>query len=203
MTNCGCEPIPADTQDQRPTLWTALALNALMFAMEVGGGITINSTGLVADGLDMLSDACVYAIALAAIGRSSRFKANAATISGFMLLLLGAGLVIDVIRRLFEGGSPQGAWMIAISLPALAVNIIVLRLLARQRSKEVHMRAAWIFTRADIIANAAVILSGIAVLATQIHYFDLAVGAAIGAYVIKEAFEILSEARTAKASSRT
>ena len=38
-----------------------------MFVLELGRGIAINSTGLVADCLDMLSDACVYAIALAAI----------------------------------------------------------------------------------------------------------------------------------------
>jgi len=202
VTNCGCKPTQTEAQEQSRILWTALTLNALMFVTEVAGGIAIDSTGLVADGLDMLSDACAYAIALAAIGRSSRFKANAAWISGMLLLVLGAGLVADVIRRMFEGGSPQGIWMIAISLPALAVNIIVLRMLAKQRSAEVHMRAAWIFTRADVIANAAVILSGIAVAVTQIRYFDLAIGAAIGAYVIREALEIWRETRQAKSASR-
>ena len=87
--------------------------------------------------------------------------------------------------------------MIAVALVALAVNAYVLRLLQTQRSDEVHIRAAWIFTRADVVANAAVILSGVAVLSTGIIYFDLVVGAAIGLYVIKEAMEILREARQA------
>ncbi|WP_281363129.1 cation diffusion facilitator family transporter [Parasphingopyxis algicola] len=173
-------------------------MNAAMFVTEVTAGILINSAGLIADGLDMLSDASVYAIALAAIGRSSRFKANAATWSGVMLLFLGIGLIAEVIRRLFDGSPPDGAWMIAISLVALAINIIVLRLLSRQRSAEVHLRAAWIFTRADVVANAAVILSGLAVFLTSNRYFDLVVGAGIGVYVVKEAFEILREAREAK-----
>jgi cation diffusion facilitator family transporter len=169
-----------------------------MFAIEVSAGLLFNSTGLIADGLDMLSDAAVYAIALVAIGNSLRFKANAAMFSGVALLFLGAGLLWEVVRRIFAGGAPEGIWMMAISIVALTVNIIVLRLLSNQRSDEVHMRAAWIFTRADVVANAAVIASGLAVMATGLRYFDLLVGAAIGAYVIREALEIVAEARQAQ-----
>jgi cation diffusion facilitator family transporter len=172
-----------------------------MFVTEVTAGILVNSAGLIADGLDMLSDASVYAIALAAIERGGRFKANAATWSGLMLLILGIGLIAEVIRRVCDGSPPDGGWMIAVSLVALVVNIVVLRLLSRQRSAEVNLRAAWIFTRADVVANAAVILSGLAVLLTSNRYFDLVVGAAIGVYVVREAFEILREARKARAAA--
>lgn len=89
--------------------------------------------------------------------------------------------------------------MIAVSTVALVVNVTVLRLLSRHRDGEVHIRAAWIFTRADVVANASVILSGLAVLLTGVRYFDLIVGAAISAYVVKEALEILKEAQAAKA----
>jgi cation diffusion facilitator family transporter len=202
MAECGCEPAPADTKAQQRTLWIALALNATMFVAETTAGVIANSTGLIADGLDMLADAAAYGIALAAVGRSGRFKANAAMGSGVLLLLLGIGVVVDVVRRLISGASPEGAWMIAVAAVALTVNAIVLRLLSKQRQKEVHIRATWIFTRADVVANTAVILSGIAVLATGIRYFDLVVGAAIGLYVIKEALEILSEAREARSATR-
>lgn len=198
MADCGCSPPPLETRAQRRALWVALALNAIMFVVEVSIGIVVNSTGLVADGLDMLSDAAVYAIALIAIGNSQRFKANAAMFSGIALLALGIALLAEVARRFVEGGPPEGPWMIAVASIALVVNVVVLRLLSRHRSEEVHMRAAWIFTRADVVANAAVIGSGVAVLATGSRYFDLAVGAAIGLYVIREAFEIISEARQAR-----
>jgi Co/Zn/Cd efflux system component len=103
-----------------------------------------------------------------------------------------------VVRRFISGEPPEGAWMMAVAAVALAVNATVLRLLSKQRQDEIHIRATWIFTRADVVANIAVILSGLAVLATGIRYFDLAVGAAIGIYVAKEALEILKEAREAK-----
>lgn len=198
MTDCGCLPPPLETAAQKRALWIALVLNAVMFVVEISAGILASSTGLIADGLDMLSDAAVYAIALIAIGSSQRFKANAAMLSGLALLILGIGLFVEVVRRFFEGSSPEGLWMIAVATVALMVNVIVLRLLSRQRSEEVHLRAAWIFTRADVFANSAVILSGLAVMATGSRYFDLVVGAAIGAYVMREAFEIISEARQAQ-----
>ncbi|MCT2401610.1 cation diffusion facilitator family transporter [Novosphingobium mangrovi (ex Huang et al. 2023)] len=203
MADCGCKPTPATTREQRSTLWIALWLNAAMFLVETATGWFGNSTSLLADGLDMLSDACVYAIALAAIGRGDRFQALAATTSAWALSFLGLGVLFDVIRRLFTGGEPQGAWMIAVSCLALAVNVTVMRLLARHRDGGVHMRAAWIFTRADVIANAAVIVSGGAVMLTGMRYFDLVVGAAIGLYVLREAAEILKEARAARLGAGT
>lgn len=46
-------------------------------------------------------------------------------------------------------------------------------------------------TRADVVVNAAVILSGLEFIATGIRVADDIVGAAIGLYVIREAFEII------------
>ncbi|WP_238532612.1 cation diffusion facilitator family transporter [Novosphingobium pentaromativorans] len=171
-----------------------------MFVVEVTVGLLVGSTAVLADGLDMLSDATVYAIALAAIGRSARFKVNSARLSGVLLLALGIALLWEVARRLQVGVAPEGLWMMAVSLPALAVNVIVLRLLSHQRNGEVHLRAAWIFTRADVVANVAVIFSGLAVMLTGLRYFDLFVGAAIGVYVIREALEILKDARSERNS---
>lgn len=197
MADCGCAPGPVETKAQQRALRAALILNATMFVIEVAAGLHADSTGLVADGIDMLSDASVYAVALAAVGRSNDFKARAATLSGALLLIIGLGVIAEVVWHAINGLEPEGGWMIAVASVALVTNAYVLRLLQKQRRDEVHIRAAWIFTRADVIANAAVILSGAAVLLTGIIYFDLVVGAAIGLYVIKEAAEILREARQA------
>ena len=91
--------------------------------------------------------------------------------------------------------------MVGVAAIALAVNATVLRLLSKQRRDEVHIRATWIFTRVDVIANAAVVVAGIAIYLTGIRYFDLAVGAAIGAYVTKEALEILKHSREARSNA--
>ena len=197
MSDCGCHHEAKDAGERR-ILMIALALNALMAVVGGVAGWIGQSTGLLADALDMLSDAAAYAIGLAAIGRSARFKAHAATASGIALLVLGLGLLLEVVRRIGAGAEPESGWMIATATLSLAVNLTVLRLLAPLKQGEVHLRATWIFTRADVIANVGVIAAGVLVLLLGSPYPDYVIGSLIGLYVVKEAVEILSEARKAR-----
>ena len=196
MSDCGCHHEAKNAQEQR-VLWIALALNA---AMAVIGGIAgwiAHSTGLLADALDMLSDATAYAIGLVAIGRTARFKANAAWLSGSILLVLGIGVLVEVGRRVLQGAEPLSGWMIGTALLSLVVNVTVLRMLSPLKSGEVHLRATWLFTRADVVANIGVILAGVLVWWRANPYPDYVIGTLIGLYVIKEAIEILRDARRA------
>lgn len=201
MSDCGCHHEAKNAQERR-ILTIALVLNAAMAVIGGLAGWFGQSAGLLADALDMLSDASAYAIGLAAIGRGARFKANAAMLSGSVLLVLGLGLLVEVGRRIFQGAEPLSGWMIGTACLSLVVNLTVLRLLAPLKSGEVHLRATWIFTRADVVANIGVILAGILVLVLGSPYPDYVIGSLIGLYVIKEAVEILSEARKARSESR-
>jgi Co/Zn/Cd efflux system component len=198
MRECGCHSEFDDSKMERRILSIALALNATMFVVGIVAGFLGQSTSLIADALDMLADASAYTIALVAVGRSGRFKVGAAGISGSVLLVLGVGVLLDVTRRAFFGSEPESFVMIGIAAVSLAVNANVLRMLGRFRSGEVHLRATWIFTRVDVIANIGVIASGVLVFLTNSRFPDLAVGTAIGIYVIREALEILGEAWTQK-----
>ncbi|MDX1901861.1 MAG: cation diffusion facilitator family transporter [Gammaproteobacteria bacterium] len=194
MSNCGCHQT-ATTDNERKILQIALILNATMFVVGLIAGILAHSTGLIADSLDMLADASAYTIGLYAIGRSLRLKSIAATLSGSLLLVLGVGVLVEVIRRTWLGSVPESTTMIIVASISLLVNSNVLRLLSQFRKAEAHLRATWIFTRADVIVNLGVIISGILVALTHSRFPDLLVGFAIGLYVIKEAFGILKDAR--------
>jgi len=187
---------------ERRTLLTLLAINASMFVVELVAGWLADASGLVADSLDMLADASVYAIALYAVGRSVRLKADAATASGILQIALGAGVLLDVARRFAYGSEPVSALMIGIGLVALAANIACLALIARHREGGVHMRASWIFSANDVIANLGVILSGVLVCSLGSAWPDLVVGAAIGVVVVRGGVKILGEAREARAGGR-
>lgn len=58
-----------------------MAINATMFAVELGVGLIAYLDGLIADLLDMLADAVSYGIALFAVGRASTAKICAALFS--------------------------------------------------------------------------------------------------------------------------
>ena len=197
MSDCGCHH-EAKNAHERRVLMIALALNAAMAVIGGVAGWIAQSTGLLADALDMLSDATAYAIGLVAIGRTARFKANAAWLSGSILLVLGIGVLIEVGRRVIHGAEPLSGWMIGTALLSLVVNVTVLRMLSPLKSGEVHLRATWLFTRADVVANIGVILAGILGLWLGSPYPDFIIGALIGLYVIKEAIEILGDARRAQ-----
>jgi cation diffusion facilitator family transporter len=182
---------------ERRVLTIALSLNALMFVVGIIAGVIAKSTGLIADSLDMLADAGAYGIALVAIRRGGLFKARAATVSGVMLLMLGIGVLGEAIYRGLLQTSPQTGIMLTVAMLSLVVNSSVLYLLGKFRRRAVHMRATWIFTRADVIANAAVIISAVVISLTRLNILDAIVGAGIGLYVCKEAWEILREARKA------
>ncbi|MDE2600449.1 MAG: cation transporter [Rhodocyclaceae bacterium] len=194
--NCECSKVAAQSESEPATLRIALALNATMFVVGIAAGLWAQSSGLMADALDMLADASAYALALFAASRGTPFKRIAARWSGSLLLILGAGIVLDVARRGLVGSEPLGPAMMAFSLASLAINVTVLRMLDKFRHVEAHLRATWIFTRVDVIANIAVFVSGLLVwLAPTLRMADLLVGLAIGLYVAKEALEILREAR--------
>lgn len=194
MSDCGCEVSEVRTAEERRVLRIALALNAAMAVVGGLAGWIAQSTGLLADALDMLADATAYTIALFAIGRSVLFKTRAATLSGGILLALGVGVLFEVSRRLIYGAEPLSEWMIGTALLSLGVNLIVLKILAPMKSGEVHLRATWLFTRADVVANLGVILAGVLVLMLKKPHPDFVIGALIGLYVIKEAIEILRDA---------
>ena len=191
-----CEAPEVKTAQERRILRIALTLNAAMAVVGGLAGWVAQSTGLLADALDMLSDATAYAIALLAIGRSTLFKIRAAILSGSILLILGVGVLAEVGRRLIYGAEPLSEWMIGIALLSLVVNLTVLRMLGPMKSGEVHLRATWLFTRADVVANLGVILAGLLVLWLRVPYPDYVIGTLIGLYVIKEAIEILRDARS-------
>ncbi len=81
MSACGCE-IEVETAGQRRIVAFALVLNAILCAIGFIAGIAAETTGLIADSLDMLADASASTIALVAIGRCGLFKSGAASTSG-------------------------------------------------------------------------------------------------------------------------
>jgi cation diffusion facilitator family transporter len=153
------------------------------------------STSLLADAFDMLADASSYLVALLAIGRSTEFKINAARWNGTMLIVLGLGVVGEAIHRFFAGSEPLGLFIIGFATLSLFVNGAVLIMLSRYRNTdEMHLKATWRDTRADVLVNVGVLASGAAIVITGYGIIDPIVGLAIGMYVIKEGFEIWTEA---------
>ena len=81
--------------------------------------------------------------------------------------------------------------MIGISLLALAANVTCLLLIARHRHGGAHMKASWIFSTNDVLANLGVIAAGALVALTGSRLPDLLIGAAVALLVFVGAVRIL------------
>ena len=190
-----------DASDRAPLMW-ALAINFTLFVGELVAGLLAGSMGLVADSLDMLADAFVYALSLAAVGGSLARKQRLAAGSGYVqgaLALLGFS---EVMRRFLAPPDAPEVWpMIVVSLVALIANVATLRILRRAKRGEAHIEASWIFTSNDIQVNALVIVAGLIVWWSGSLVPDLLAGAVIFLIVANGARRILSMVDASAAES--
>lgn len=184
-------PEPNDDAGESRTLRWLLAINGLMFFVEIIWGMLAQSTGLIADSLDMFADAAVYILALYAVGRSAQLKKHAAHAAGWLQLVLALGALGEVLRRGITGSEPESVAMMGIGAVALVANVACLVLIAKKRHLGAHMKASYIFSANDVIANLGVIVAGALVTWTGSRYPDLVVGVIIGVIVLNGARRIL------------
>ncbi len=200
MSGCDCHVALNDARE-RQTLVRLLLVNGLMFLVEVVVGWLAQSTAVLADSLDMLADASVYAVALYAVGKATVVKAHAARISGLLQIALGLLVLADIVRRALMGSEPVSWLMIGMGGVALVANVYCLVLIARHRGGEVHMRASWIFSKNDVIANVGIIAGGLLVMWLQSSWPDLIIGTLIAVIVIRGGLHILADARQTAAET--
>lgn len=187
---------------QRRLLWTVLLLNGVMFFVEFIAGWMAESSGLIADSLDMLADTLVYAVSLYAVGKAIKYKVNAAILNGILQTLLALAVLLDVILKLAFGNQPETFVMLSIAGLALLVNIVCFALLYSSRNGDINIRASWICSRNDMIMNVGVIVS--AMLVAQLHaaWPDLLIATVIAIIVLHSAIRIIKDAIAVRAGER-
>jgi len=179
-----------DTKEAGVLKWL-LMINAVMFGVEISVGWVAQSTGLIADSLDMFADALVYGVALFVVGHSARLKLRAAHFSGWLQMILALGALSEVLRRFMFGSEPESVLMMSFGFVALIANGVCLVLIAKQKDSGVHMKASWIFSANDVIANLGVMAAGLLVALTGSRYPDLLIGFLIGLIVLNGSRRIL------------
>jgi hypothetical protein len=182
---------PSDPAAERRSLRWLLAINGAMFGVEVLAGWWAESSGLLADGLDMFADAAVYGTALYAAGRGVAAQGRAARLAGWLQVVLALGLFAQVAGHILHGAAPLAGAMMGVSLLALAANVACLLLVARHRDGGAHMKASYIFSANDVLANLGVIVAGAVVAWTGAQWPDWLIGSLIGAMVLAGAVRIL------------
>ncbi|MFA6442893.1 MAG: cation transporter [Sterolibacterium sp.] len=179
---------------QGKTLRIVLAINAVLFLTEFGAGLVANSTSLMADSLDSLGDALVYAVSLYVLSRNDLWRAGAAMLKGVIMLGFGIAVTIAVLAKFSSPVVPVAELIGVFGLFALACNASCLYLLTRHSSDDLNMESVWLCSRNDIVANVGVLLAGAGVALTGSMWPDLLVGAIIAILFLKSALYVISKA---------
>lgn len=179
---------------QKNVLIIVFIINALMFFVEFSFGIISKSTALLADSLDMLGDATVYAFSLFVINRSIKWKAGAAIIKGIIITICGFYVLAEAIFKAFSGILPIANTMGIIGVIALVANCICLIMLLKHRNDDINMKSTWICSRNDIIANLGVLIAAFCVSYFQSKWPDIIIGLIISFVFLRSAIYILKEA---------
>jgi len=190
---CELEGLAVDAR-QRRVLVAVLVINAVMFAAEFSAGVIAGSAALMADAVDMLGDALVYALSLFALARGARWKAGAALAKGGFILLFGVAVMVEVAVKAATGVPPSSTLMLAFGGMALAANLVCLTLLWRYRTADVNMSSTFECSRNDVIANLGVLLAAAGVALLHSPWPDLLVGSAIALLFLRSSIRVLRQA---------
>jgi Co/Zn/Cd efflux system component len=191
---------------QAGTLKIVLAINAVMFAVELTAGLLASSTALLSDSLDNLGDAVTYALSLYVVWRSDEAKARVALVKGALILVAALAVVAQIMHRLVVPATPLFEAMGGVALLALAANATCLALLWKHRQEDVNMSSVWECSRNDIASNLAVFVAAVGVALLGAGWPDLIVAAGLAALLLVSSARVLrrawAELRNAKTSHR-
>ena len=195
MSACcnSCHAPEPDNKGQRRVLWAVLAINAAMFAIEVGAGLAAGSASLQADALDFLGDAANYGISLAVIGMALRYRSSAALVKGLTMAGFGLWVIGIAVWHALHATLPHVETMGVVGLAALLANALSFGLLWAYRGGDANMRSAWICTRNDVVGNLAVLLATLGVFGTGTGWPDVIVAAAMAGLALQGASVVIRQ----------
>jgi cation diffusion facilitator family transporter len=184
-----------DLPRYRRVLWIALAVNALMFFVELAAGYRSGSLSLLADAIDFGGDAANYAVSLAVLSAALTWRARTALLKSFCMMGFGIFVLSRAVWSVFNGVAPDAVTMGAIGLLALVVNVSVAWMLYAFREGDANMRSVWLCSRNDAISNIAVMIAAAGVMGSGSAWPDLAVAAIMAALALSGGWTVMQHAR--------
>ena len=195
MANC-CENQSFDgaSPAYRRALIAVIAINAVMFIVEMTAGVMSGSQALKADALDFAGDTATYGLSLFVIGMSLRTRAVASLIKGASLAAIAVTVLGMTIFRFLNGAPPDAGAMGVVGLLALSANVASVLILLKWRDGDSNVRSVWLCSRNDSIGNIGVILAGGLVALTGTAWPDLIVAVLLAGLFLKSASAITLQA---------
>jgi cobalt-zinc-cadmium efflux system protein len=184
-------------------LAVALALILAFMAAEVVLGVVAGSLALLSDAAHMLVDAAALGLSVGAARLAARPPGGGMTFgfrraeilsaqaNGITLLVLGALIVAEGIRRLVSPPDVQAPIVVATALVGALVNIVALRQVARANRASLNVEGSYRHLLTDLYAFAGTALAGAVVWATGFERADPIASLAVAGSMLAAALPLL------------
>ncbi|BAP78248.1 cation efflux protein [Pseudomonas sp. MT-1] len=197
----GCST-PAVNPSFRKALWVALAINLIMFVVEIISGLRSGSVSLLADAIDFAGDAANYGITLVVLSMGLVWRSRAAMVKGLTMLAFGVFVLGRAGWSVYADVVPEPLTMGVIGTLALIANVVVALMLYAFREGDSNMRSVWLCSRNDAIGNVAVMIAAAGVFGTGSAWPDLVVALVMAGLALSAGFSVVRQARQELASRR-
>ncbi|MGH2982754.1 MAG: cation diffusion facilitator family transporter [Solirubrobacterales bacterium] len=203
MAHQHAHPLGVDTDARR--LGGALGLIAAFMAAEVAAAIVASSLALLSDAAHMLTDGVSIGIAIVALRLAQRPPGGgftyglrraeilSAQVNGVTLLLLGALIVFEGIRRLIDPPDVEGGLVLAVALVGIPVNLAAAWLIRGAERRSLNVEGALQHIVTDLFAFIATAIAGGVILVTGFERADGIASLLIATVMLRAAFLLLRD----------
>jgi cobalt-zinc-cadmium efflux system protein len=186
-------------------LGIAIILNAIIFGVELVGGLLTNSLALISDAMHNLSD--FFALILSYIASkivlwNSNYKKTygyvrveifVAFINSVSLVLIGGYIIYEALQRINNPEPVIGLWMLIIATVGFIANAFSTILLKKDAEHDLNAKSAYLHLLTDAIESLSVIIVGGLIYWFGWNILDPIISIAIGIFIIKSAWNIVLE----------
>lgn len=189
----------------RRWLGIALALITTFMAAEVVVGVMAQSLALISDAAHMLTDAASIVLALIAMRLSARparggftyglkrAEILSAQANGLTLLLLGAWLAYEAVRRLIDPPEVEGGLMLITALVGIVVNVIATWCISKANRSSLNVEGAYQHILNDLFAFIGTAIAALVVVLTGYARADAIATLAVVALMVKAGYGLMRE----------
>ncbi len=187
--------------------WLSLALSVLVAFMlvEVVIGILASSLALISDAGHMLTDAAAIALSLFAMRMAQRPAGGSYTFgfkrveilsaqaNGITLLLLSAWFVFEAVTRLLDPPQVDGAAVFLTALAGIAVNALVVWLMARADRRSLNIEGSFQHILTDLYAFIATAMAGGLIWLTGWNRLDALAALVVAALMLRAGYGLVRD----------
>ncbi|GBE57207.1 cadmium, cobalt and zinc/H(+)-K(+) antiporter [bacterium BMS3Abin01] len=186
-------------------LMMGIALNLVIVVVEIVAGYIAGSLGLLSDAVHNFTDMAALGLSWFAFEQARKPATAAKTFgyhrTGILTALINATVLVvitvwifyEAYHRLLDPQPVGGLLVLVTATVALLANLLIVFFLRKRAGGDINIRSAVLHLLGDAAASAAVVISGIVIIATGWYPVDPLVSVLLGLAILWGAWRIIKE----------